>query len=1347
MNIRSVKLNCLFLLFSIFNYTFCLAQLDVQQGFPYSAQYLVQNVLAGQGVTISNVNFQGDQWQMGYFDGSQSNIGLNEGVVLATGDAVFLEGQNNVQNASIPVLGWGGDADLTAIAGNQTFDKAVLEFDFVPQGNEILFRYVFGSEEYDEFVCSPVNDAFGFFLSGPGIVGPYNNGAQNIALIPGSNTQVSINSVNNGSVGANGTAFNCISLANSAYYVSNAGGTTTQLDGFTVVLEARSPVQCGQTYHIKMAIADAGDPNWDSGVFLEAQSLKSKEFTMGSSPSNSGAASDTIMQEGCGNNLVTVYRNGSNTEIDTMILNISGSATNGVDYTGIPDTVIFGIGIDSVQIYFDALIDNIVEGTEIINIGLTSMCGVTVDSAITLSITDPFTINETIIDDTCSQNLGSICVNTIGGVSPFTLTWSNGSSATCIQNLAHGTYDVTIIDSEGCQGQEQFSVANSSPNISAGNDATIDTCISSSSFNLFGALGGNPDAGGSWFPNTISGNGIYNPISDPAGIYTYTVAGPPGCPSVSADVTINLFNPPNAGQNAAVTLCNNSLKTSLFHELSGNPEVGGTWSPSLSSGNDSLNPAVDPAGNYTYTVLGIHGCPDSSAQVSVLINAPLNAGNDNFVDTCVNSASFSLLPYLGPGADPSGAWLPNLAGGLFDPSIDTAGVYEYVVPANGNCPGDTARVNVAFTALPNAGLDSVLSICITAPILTLANYIGGTPDPGGVWSATTNTPGQFDPSIDNPGNHSYTVTGVDGCPDAISFVTVNVNALNNPGTDHHVFLCNTDVSINLFDSLGGTPQNNGVWLNTPSSGTSMFDPSVDVSGQFIYEIAGSPGCPDTAATVTVTVDIIGDPGLDSILDLCAIDAPANLFTHLSGTPQTGGAWSPPTNGLSGIFDPAIDTSGTYSYTISGVGSCPDVSANVSVSVIQPVDAGLDNVLNLCVLEPNFSAFDSLLGSPDPFGTWSPQFNSNTNIFNPSNDLSGTYTYTVLGQSPCPDDQSQLTINLISQFDATIKTVVPMCSHEQPITILSADPGGIWNGVGIVDSLNGVFDPVIAGPGNHFITYMEDDYCGNSDTTVITVHETPTARFITDSIGQCSPVVVDFINQSTGPYNNCEWHFGNGETSYDCNPSLTFSESGSFDVVLVINSNYCEDSIRIPGLVNIPLNPVAKFEFSPENLTLDYTTVAFSNYSLNYDSLSWDFAISESINEENPIVTYPYNTDGQYEVCLEAFNVAGCVSEYCDVIEILPEFYLYVPNAFSPNGNNVNDQFGPSLFGKMPLEYTFQIFNRWGDKVFETRNTTEKWDGTFNNKLADSEVYIWKLELLNAIDQQYVTKSGHVTLIR
>ena len=260
----------------------------------------VEAFLLGSGLEIFNLTFSGDADQIGTFSSENSNLPLLEGVILATGSCSNVIGPNNSGSSTTGGGNFGqNDPDLDLISAFNTNDAAVVEFDVIPSGEFISFRYCFGSEEYNEYVCGSVNDAFGFFLSGPGINGEFSNNAINLAIIPETDgTPVTINSVNNGNVGSGGIASNCAQvdpnwMNNTEYYVDNANNgdaNATQLDGFTVVFVAEAAVQCGQTYHIKIAIADAGDTAFDSAVFLEAGSLQATN----PNPFTSGCSDDDL---------------------------------------------------------------------------------------------------------------------------------------------------------------------------------------------------------------------------------------------------------------------------------------------------------------------------------------------------------------------------------------------------------------------------------------------------------------------------------------------------------------------------------------------------------------------------------------------------------------------------------------------------------------------------------------------------------------------------------------------------------------------------------------------------------------------------------------------------------------------------------------------------------------------------------------------------------------------------------------------------------------------------------------------------------------------------------------------
>ena len=265
------------------------AQIVVSNNPPMNTEeYIVNNVLLGDDLNTSNYTSVGFANGIGYFDGFNSNIGFDEGVVLSTGGIEF------VSNGFGAGSGVSGDSDLelalNAINLNWNVNNVtVLEFDFVAESESVAFNYVFGSSEYTSYTCTQYNDIFGFFLSGPGIEGPYSNNGINLAYIPDPNnpgqyttTPVAVNTVNSGSPTGGGNAQTCADIDPnwqdySVYWIDNSAQTTVfGINGFTTPFVAEyNGLVCGETYHIKLAIADASDSALNSAVFIEANSFVS----------------------------------------------------------------------------------------------------------------------------------------------------------------------------------------------------------------------------------------------------------------------------------------------------------------------------------------------------------------------------------------------------------------------------------------------------------------------------------------------------------------------------------------------------------------------------------------------------------------------------------------------------------------------------------------------------------------------------------------------------------------------------------------------------------------------------------------------------------------------------------------------------------------------------------------------------------------------------------------------------------------------------------------------------------------------------------------------------------------
>ena len=347
------------------------AQLEVNS--TLTPDEYVNDVLLGTGVEATNVQFTGSPVQIGQITGfDPTEFPIEAGLILST------EVANNPANIDDGCmddfiedgLEVSGDPDLLNIANsvppligqnfsvNSVNDVCAIEFDFVATGDTIKFNYVFGSDEYLAWINSQYNDIFGFFLSGPGINGPYADNAVNLAEVPGSDPQlaITISSVNN--------------VTNSAYYIDNPANEVLCQNGYTVKLTAESEVECGETYHIRLAIADGSDTALESFVILESGSFESNSVVEVDLNINVGGDLETdnpVIFEDCGEAVLTFTRPIETIiDIEEMVIidYSSSTATNGVDFTLLPDTVFFPPFVTVQEFPLDAFEDGIAEGSE-----------------------------------------------------------------------------------------------------------------------------------------------------------------------------------------------------------------------------------------------------------------------------------------------------------------------------------------------------------------------------------------------------------------------------------------------------------------------------------------------------------------------------------------------------------------------------------------------------------------------------------------------------------------------------------------------------------------------------------------------------------------------------------------------------------------------------------------------------------------------------------------------------------------------------------------------------------------------------------------------------------------------
>ena len=566
------KLN-LFIAFLLYS-LMAKSQIVLDNNPPYNtATYLIDNVLLGGGIVGSSHSFIGDPNQIGFFNGVNSNLAIDSGVVLSSGNILELIGPNSSGSTSTPFSG-AGDPTLDLVVGpiDYTNDAAVLEFDFVPTSDVISFKYVFGSEEYLEFVTS-FNDAFGFFLSGPNPSGG-NYIDQNLAIVPGTtNTPVSIFNVNN--------------ISNSTYYVDNGTGATApqnsdptviQFDGFTTPLTATAAVNCGDTYHIKIVVADVNDFAYDSGVFLEAGSFYSPPLSI----IDDLGIDSTVMNIPC-NSIVTLTASGG-----------LGATYQWFDSTSLVISTSSSITVG--------------EGMYVVSADI-SGCAVLSDTLIVIE--GDFPTVDLGIDTVIACNSSYMLIpNISGGTAPYDFSWSNGSTLSS-QNLGQGNYNLIVSDLFGCGDTSSISITYDLPPVlDLGSDYTIE-CNTITSL-IPNVIGGTQPYTYIWSDGSINSS-----LAISEGSYSLTVSDFYAC-SDSDDIEITQESPGTVILSGGGIICEDK-STEVYFNFDGsvpwNLEFTNGLSSQLIEGITESNYSLTTSNNGIYDVVIAYDFNDCLANI------------------------------------------------------------------------------------------------------------------------------------------------------------------------------------------------------------------------------------------------------------------------------------------------------------------------------------------------------------------------------------------------------------------------------------------------------------------------------------------------------------------------------------------------------------------------------------------------------------------------------------------------------------------------------------------------------------------------------------------------------------
>ena len=650
------------------------AQLDIVNGL--TVEEYVNDILLGSGVQASNIVLSGSIEQLGYLTGGDGTFSVTSGLVMSTEVATNSDCQ--VEDFCINCVAPSPDPELLAIANSvppligQTFtvnslhDLVALEFDFTAMGDTVRFNYVFGSDEYLTFVNTQYNDAFGFFLSGPGITGPFSSppgfpgGSVNIAFVPGSDPElpITISSVNN--------------VTNSAYYINNPGGASGAcLNGYTVPFTAEWPVECGETYHIRLVIADGSDTALESIVVLAEGSVHAIAVVDVDLVIDVGGVEGNVLHEGCGSATLTFTRP-QETIIEVqeyVVISYDGSVgINGIDFSLLPDTVFFPPGVYTQEFNLQAFQDGLNEGAElvvmeILNVAACNGAGLTTFFEFNLADNPPPLVVEPAELLLCPG--GSVTVEPVvsGGYGFYTYSWCDGSTGETLSVTPSASYTCELVVGDTCAlptAAADFDItillppaATAGPDLIACGDATLGGTIlglppatcSDDAGNYTYCYGENEVTSFTYCPDT-PGDGTYMTVSFSGGFNEnffdemYVYDGP--------DATAPLLAGPVYGALAGQTYIANNPGGCLTLQIQtdgsvscvsgalepweyavGCTNAGGvtwSWSPAAGLGSTTVpNPIVNVTESTTYTLTaGLAIFPFCSTTDQVTVSPSFN---------------------------------------------------------------------------------------------------------------------------------------------------------------------------------------------------------------------------------------------------------------------------------------------------------------------------------------------------------------------------------------------------------------------------------------------------------------------------------------------------------------------------------------------------------------------------------------------------------------------------------------------------------------------------------------------------------------------------------------------------
>jgi hypothetical protein len=1203
-----------------------------------NANFLIEDVFIGGGCfDVSGATASGSPGQIGTFSNGTASINLEEGIILSSGDISLSAGPNSAPNITQGYNNASTDPDLAQLAGGPFFDRAAITFSFQPTVSVVTFEYAFASDEYCEYVNTQFNDVFGFFISGPGITGPFSNGAINIAQVPGSGDFVSINTVNQ--------------FQNTPFYNDNAvtencaGGAPVasafiEYDGFTEVFTAVANVIPCETYTIKLVIADRGDDIYDSAVFLKANSFNGGQLASSDVTISGLGAGSNAPYEGCSDGFFIFTREDLDTSEPFVInFNVSplSTATPGLDYAPFPSSVVIPAGETQVTLFVDIFADLIAEGVESIIVELSTPCSCT-SNTVELLITDPPPLQ--VLPEPplflCENAPTTLTPTVTGGLPGYSYLWDNGSMAPSInvQPDEQTSYTVTVTDQCGQVTVGLFDVVPFTPTATLSGSGAIceqgsfdaDLVVNFSGpapFTLTYSVDG--------FTETIDNifNNVFQLPASIPGTYELIAVSSQGCPGdVFGQAVIEV---------TAIDIAANAEDNSCFGEEDGTIVVeptGGngpydfSWSglpgdATVTTGDSTQTISDLPPGDYSLTVTDINGCINTTA---LTIDTPAEliattAGVTNI--DCSNIDQGAIETDISGGSG-TYSFMWNNGDTTQNLSSLPAGDYALTVTDAAGCTDALTATVTSTVDYPVASIaDPDTLDCTTAQLLLDASVdttgipfsYSWTNMGGNIISDTT----LQDISIDAPGDYTLIVTNTDNqCADTTSIAVIQdiADPIADAGPDTILNCLITEWLLDGGDSDQGSifayswSSVDGSFISTPDS----IVVQTEEPGTYLLTVVNTQNGCSAVDTVLLSQDII-DP-------IVAIATPGiiNCTTDTIILDATGSdqgdifdiQWSTPDGQISSPADSlliAVNQGGSYTLDITNTENGCSQSATVLVDQDQtaPIaDAGPPLELDCETSSATLSAGNSSSNGNFSYVWSTPDgiIESGANSLSPVVMAAGTYVLEVT--------------NLDNGCTATSAVVVSENSNA-PIIALNADgildcdtptllidAGGSDTGAGFSlqwTDAQGTILPTsgptleVDQPGLYSLEITNTNNSCVSTASIVIDQDilAPVAEAGPGATLTCSDpaFILDGAASDQGGVFTFTWSTPDGQANIPAVLTPTIQEPGTYFLTIVNTQNSCStvDSVIILAdqiIPDVQLSPGGELNCATQSFSLEAT---------------------------------------------------------------------------------------------------------------------------------------------------------------